>query len=386
MTPSGITTGWRSCELGDVITLQRGHDLPETMRRDGAVPIVSSSGPTGLHNEAKAKGPGVVTGRCGTLGEVYYVTEDYWPLNTTLYVKDFKGNDARFIAYYLQTMNLERFNGAGAVPGLNRNHLHKLRIRFPVEATIQQSIVAHLSHFDDLIENNRRRIVLLEEAAQQLYKEWFVRLRFPGHERTKIVDGLPEGWERSSLKALCESVSYGFTASADPAPIGPKFLRITDIVPSVIEWPDVPHCQIPDGKREQFLLRTGDCVVARTGATVGYAKRLHKRFPESIFASYLVRLRPQSEELSYLVGLFVESDAYKSFIMANVGGAAQPNANAQVIARPAVLVPDEATLSAFRFVVEPILDQRDNLIAQNSFLREARDLLLPRLMSGEIEV
>lgn len=101
-----LPPGWKSCELGEIITLQRGHDLPKRERKEGSVPIVSSSGITGFHNESKSVGPGVVTGRYGTLGEVFYIEQNYWPLNTTLYVRDFKGNDPRFVSYFLQTLDL----------------------------------------------------------------------------------------------------------------------------------------------------------------------------------------------------------------------------------------------------------------------------------------
>jgi type I restriction enzyme S subunit len=95
---------WRACRLGDFITLKRGHDLPDTQRQDGDVPVVSSSGIPGYHNEPKAEAPGVVTGRYGTLGEVFYLDQDYWPLNTALYVTDFKGNHPRFVAYFLENV------------------------------------------------------------------------------------------------------------------------------------------------------------------------------------------------------------------------------------------------------------------------------------------
>lgn len=91
---------WREMTLGDAIELKRGYDLPSRDRRNGPFPIVSSSGISGRHTEAKAKAPGVVIGRYGTLGDVHYVTEDYWPLNTALYVRDFKGNDPRFVSYF----------------------------------------------------------------------------------------------------------------------------------------------------------------------------------------------------------------------------------------------------------------------------------------------
>src|SRR6266545_416078 len=109
---------WQERLLGDVVTLQRGFDLPNRDRRDGNVPIVSSSGVSGYHDIAKVKSPGVVTGRYGTLGEVFFVKEDFWPLNTTLYVREFKGNDPLFISYFLRTLNFAHQNAAGAVPGV----------------------------------------------------------------------------------------------------------------------------------------------------------------------------------------------------------------------------------------------------------------------------
>jgi restriction endonuclease S subunit len=96
---------WKESALGEVLELKRGYDLPQQQRHSGHVPIVSSSGITDYHAEAMVKGPGVVTGRYGTLGDVFYIPEDFWPLNTTLYVRDFKGNDPRFISYFLRSIS-----------------------------------------------------------------------------------------------------------------------------------------------------------------------------------------------------------------------------------------------------------------------------------------
>ena len=181
---------------------KRGHDLPEAQRQDGEVPVVSSSGITGYHNEPKAKAPGVVTGRYGTLGEVFYIEQDYWPLNTALYVTDFKGNHPRFVAYFLQNVLRNYQSDKAAVPGVNRNDLHDMKVR-STDPQSQERIASILSAYDDLIENNRRRMALLEEAARQLYQEWFVRLRFPGHEHTRIIDSplgpIAEGWRVCAL-------------------------------------------------------------------------------------------------------------------------------------------------------------------------------------------
>jgi type I restriction enzyme S subunit len=369
--------------LGDVLTLKRGHDLPSDSRLDGDVPVVSSSGITGYHNEAKAQAPGVVTGRYGTIGEVFYLDRDYWPLNTALYVIDFKGTHPKFAAYFLQNVLRNYQSEKAAVPGVDRNVLHQIKVRVP-DRIGQGHIAEVLSGYDDLIANNRRRMALLEESARLLYQEWFVCLRFPGHEHVRVVNGVPEEWERQKLIDLCESVDYGYTASADQEAIGPKFLRITDIVPDHIDWSSVPYCPIEEERLERFRLREGDIVIARTGATVGYAKRLHKRHPEAVFASYLVRLRPRHDVESMILGVFAESQAYKDYVLSRVGGAAQPNANAQVLAAAEIVMPSKGIQREFREIVEPIIDEREILQLQIQKLQAARDLLLPRLMNGQI--
>lgn len=297
--------------------------------------------------------------------------------------------DNRFLYYAF--LHKGRCNGFSAlftgatIKHLTRQNLANLEIALPPLA-IQKRIANSLATYDALIANHRRRMELLEELARRLYEEWFVRLRFPGHQHTRLIDGLPEGWRRKKLLELCESVDYGYTASAERETVGPKFLRITDIVPEFIDWATVPHCAIEGDRLAKFRLACGDIVIARTGATVGYAKRLHKRLPDAVFASYLVRLRPGREIDDLILGVFVESQAYKAYVKSRVGGAAQPNANAQVLAAAEIVVPTPTVQNDFRALVEPLFDQREILQVANERLRAARDLLLPRLMSGEIEV
>ena len=119
-----IPKGWSVARLGDVLELKRGYDLPARARRAGTVPIVSSSGRSGWHDQAKAKAPGVVTGRYGTIGQVFLVSEDFWPLNTTLYVRDCKGNRLLHCYYLLSHLDFGKFSDKAAVPGVNRNHVH----------------------------------------------------------------------------------------------------------------------------------------------------------------------------------------------------------------------------------------------------------------------
>lgn len=204
-----------------------------------------------------------------------------------------------------------------AVSGITGSNLVQLKVPHP-PLPIQRKIAAILSAYDDLIENNTRRIEILEEMARNLYREWFVNFRFPGHEQVKMVDSdlglIPEGWEIKPLSEVCERINYGYTAKAKTDPIGLKFLRITDIVPHSINWDSVPYCEISDKGIQKFRLEEGDIVIARTGATVGYAKRLNKRHPDSVFASYLVRLRINEQSNSHYIGVIVESDTYKNWL------------------------------------------------------------------------
>lgn len=165
---------WIDCELGDVIELKRGYDLPKTTRLAGRIPVVSSSGESGFHNESKVTAPGVVTGRYGTIGKVFYLDIDFWPLNTTLYVRDFKGNDPLFIYYFLKTISYSDYTDKAAVPGINRNHIHKAKVKIPEGIDYQKKIAKKLKDLDKKITLNRQINQTLEQMAQVLFKSWFV--------------------------------------------------------------------------------------------------------------------------------------------------------------------------------------------------------------------
>jgi type I restriction enzyme, S subunit len=164
-----------------------------------------------------------------------------------------------------------------------------------------------------------------------------------------------------SLAELAESIQYGYTESATNEPIGPHFLRITDIIPPQINWDTVPYCKIDEKNKERFCLAPNDIVIARTGATVGYAKLIRIN-PESVFASYLVRIRidPNRANPEY-IGRIVESNMYKNFVLSRVGGAAQPNANAKVLSAFCLPIPERLIQS--KIVV--ILSAYDDLIENN---------------------
>ena len=156
----GVPEGWEKKPLGEMLTLQRGFDLPVSKRKEGKTPIYASTGINGHHVEAKVKGPGVVTGRSGSLGTVMFVSGDFWPLNTTLWVKEFKLVGPHFATHLLENMHLEQYNGGAAVPTLNRNDVHRVEVLCPTPMLLQL--------FEDYANDITRQIDILEEMILKL--------------------------------------------------------------------------------------------------------------------------------------------------------------------------------------------------------------------------
>lgn len=371
---------WRDCTLGDVLKLKRGHDLPGDSRLDGDVPVVSSSGITGYHNEAKAQAPGVVTGRYGTIGEVFYLDQDYWPLNTALYVIDFKGTHPKFAAYFLRNVLRNYQSEKAAVPGVDRNVLHQIKVRAP-DRVVQDRIVDILSAYDDLIENNRRRMALLEESARLLYQEWFVRLRFPGHEHVRIVDGVPEGWTQESLGEIAkvnrESLSSSFDGEID-------YIDIAAVTPGQIN--ETTHYDLKDApSRARRIVQHGDIIWSCVRPNRKSHAVIWRPSPGLIASTGFAVLTPIRVPTSYLLQATTTPE-FVGYLENHAKGAAYPAVVAGDFERAMVLVPPKAMLDVFNDLTEPLFEQLHNLKQQSQKLRAARDLLLPRLMSGEVAV
>lgn len=352
---------WNSVKLGDVITLKRGYDLPEGKREEGDAPILSSSGVTGFHKEAKVRGPGVVTGRYGTLGEVFYVEEDFWPLNTTLYVQDFKGNDVRFISYFLRTVNLSDQNSAGAVPGINRNFVHALDVKVPNVPT-QHRIVSILGAYDNLIANNLKRIALLEESARLLYKEWFVNLCFPSYERANIIDGVPKGWERAALEeALVLQRGYDLPVQAR-------------------QWGEVPIYGSAGVNGHHNLAKAkGPGIVTGRSGTLGAVHYIAQDFWPLNTALWVREFKRVSPLYAFFLLKELKLEQYN-------GGASVPTLDRKAIHRLPILIPSQNQIELFDSYVGPMFEMIQKLRSSNERLRQACDLLLPKLVSGEIVV
>jgi type I restriction enzyme S subunit len=271
----------------------------------------------------------------------------------------------------------------------------------------QEEIVAVLGSLDDKIEQNRRTGRKLEELARAVFKAWFVDFEpvkakaagataFPGMPAktfailpTRLVESelgpVPEGWEVAAIKDRASAIQYGLTTSATDEAIGPRFLRITDIRGGSVNWGTVPYCMATAMDVQKYRLVDGDIVVARTGASTGENMYVIEP-PNCVFASYLVRFQFADRCVARLVGAFMRTEIYQSFVTGSIGGSAQPNANAQTLASSPLVFPPINISAAFYDLVHPLDLKRAADARESAKLATLRDYLLPRLLSGRVRV
>jgi len=379
-------TAFHQIKLGDALTLQRGFDITKAEQFDGDVPIVSSSGISSYHNKWKVKKPGLIIGRKGTLGTVHFIRSNCWPHDTTLWVKDFKGNDPLFLSFFLQTLKLENFDVGSANPTLNRNHVHKIKVVFPKTVDTQKKIAAVLSAYDELIENNRRRIALLDKLAEEIYREWFVRLRFPGHEKVRVIKGVPQGWKLVKLDN-----AFKFIGGGTPSKEVGRYWNGGDI-----NWFTPSDITGADG---MFLEKSGDqcteegfnnssakifppySVMLTSRATIGaIGINLTPACTNQGFITCIPNERYPLPYLYYWVKL-----AKPHFELLAVG-ATFAELTKGTFKRIEILTPPEPIVSEFTRIEAPLLKAIENLLRANHKLIETRDKLLPRLISGKLSV
>ena len=173
-------------------------------------------------------------------------------------------------------------------------------------------------------------------------------------------------------------MQYGYTETATTEPVGPKFLRITDIAQNYIDWNGVPYCPISEGNHEKYVLSEGDVVVARTGATVGYAKMVGRNIPDSVFASFLVRIRPIDDEYRYYFGLAITSSEFLDFVQTNAGGSAQPQANPPLLGEFELSIPNKQSLPEFNTKISSFLGVIESNETEISKLHEVKDTMVKK--------
>ena len=363
---------WKIDELGEFVTLKRGYDLPQQMRKNGEIPIFSSSGVTGTHNEAMVEAPGVITGRYGTIGEVFFAETSFWPLNTTLYVENFHENDEKFVYYFLKTLEWKKFASASAVPGINRNTVHKEIVRFPDFET-QQKIASVLSTIDKKIAVNKAINDNLEQQAATYFQELFINNANPVWQISTISDlGTVVGGSTPSKTKPEYYTNNGI------AWITPKDLSINKSKFISHGENDITELGL---KNSSATVMPKGTVLFSSRAPIGYiAIASNEVTTNQGFKSVI----PYSEIGTAFVYFFLKhslpviESAASGSTFKEISGSAMKNIPA--------IIPDRNTLDQFNSFCAPIFAQQKILEEQNHSLAMLRDSLLPKLMSGAIDI
>ncbi len=360
---------WQECLLGEVITLQRGFDITQNQQQAGDYPVVSSSGIKSYHNEWKVEGPGVVIGRKGTLGTVFYIKSDFWAHDTTLWVKDFHSNDPLFVYYFLKEFDLGRYDVGSSNPTLNRNHVHLLPALLP-PLPEQKSIAQVLSSLDDKIDLLHRQNKTLEAIAETLFRQWF-------------IEEAQEDWKEVELGCVVETTSGGT----------PSRSKMEYYEHGTINWVkskelsgtfilDTEEMITEEALKNSSakLLPTNSILIAMYGATVGAYAIISKGMTCN---QAVCALKPNTKYPYTFLFLLIKNNKEKLINMAV--GSAQQNISQLLIKK--LLVPDCCEhIAYFDTVADPFFRKIRLNITQIRTLEKLRDTLLPKLMSGEVRV
>lgn len=382
--------------LGELIGLQRGYDLTETQRRSGTVPIVGSAGVHGYHDTARARGPGVTLGRSGaSFGKVTFIREDFWPHNTTIFVTDFKGNDPLFIRYLLESLDFSSLNSGSAQQSLNRNFVYPVRVpKFALSE--QRRIAGILSAYDELIENSQRRIRLLEDMARALYREWFVHFRFPGHDSVprhpSALGDIPQGWEVTTLDKVTTKIGSGATPRGGKGAYkseGISLIRSMNIYDYEFELADLAF--IDDEQAAQLdnvTVQARDVLLNITGASVCRCAMVPSHLLPARVNQHVAIIRADTRRMApfYLLDTINNDHNKQKLLNLAQGGATREALTKETICNFPILLPPHELLIRYAQVAGAMHAQRETLALRIQNLRSTRDLLLPRLLSGQVEL
>lgn len=362
-----MNADWSEKLLGDIFRFYNGKAIkPGGI---GQYPVYGSNGIIGWSDEFKHANA-VIIGRVGAYcGSVAYCKSQFWASDNTIVVKPQpKVLDVQFSYYLLKTLNLNYYAGGAAQPLMTQTVLKGISTNLPPLPT-QRKIAYILSAYDDLIENNTRRIQILEEMAQRIYREWFVHFRYPGHEKHKLVESelgmIPEGWEVQEIGNILEKIQRK------------KRIKKQD-------YEDGGPVPIVDQSRDFIGGSTSDLDAKHDKPlpiiVFGDHTRILKYvdFPFSCGADGTQLLYPNTDRLPPTLFYY----ALKEIDLSNYAYAR----HFKFLKKQVLLIPEHNVAQSFDDLVNPIRDQIRYLRDKNNILRQTRDLLLPKLISGKLDV
>ena len=388
---------FRLGELGKMIV---GGDKPTVFSKDKTedcpIPIFSNGlendGLYGYTDKARVKDSCLTISARGTVGAVFFRKEPFLPIVRLIaFVPNLKLIDAKYLYYYLSISHLDGFGTSQQQ--ITAPYLSRIKISIFEDIKYQHRIASILSAYDNLIENNNKRIRLLEQMAENLYKEWFVRFRFPGHEKAEFENGLPKGWEERKIG------DWGIMLDTGNRPKGGIDDSLSDGIPS-LGAEAIKDLASFDYSSTRYIPRefydkmkrgrnTGnDILLYKDGAYIGKVTLFRDGFPFSEYAinEHVFFISPMAKDYNTYLYFTLHQEAYFSLMQNLNRNAAQPGLSRPDIERVKIIVPSVSIINEYNLIVEPMLSNIFKLAKQNTLLAKQRDLLLPRLMSGKLEV
>lgn len=356
---------WQEVNLDEVVKFQRGHDLTVNRIQQGIYPVAGSNGVIGYHNTYTSKGAGITLGRSGnSIGVAHYYAQDFWAHNTTLYSTDFIGSFPKFVFYFLKTIDFSILNSGSAVPSLNRNHIHKIKVKIP-QISEQKAIAAILSSLDDKIDLLHRQNKTLEALAGTLFRQWFIEEAQADWREGKLSDEFdftmgqsPPGFsfneEKIGIPMFQGNADFGFRFpteriyTTDPKRFADKFDTLISV-------------RAPVGAQN---MASNHCCIGRGVAAFRYKAK------KSFYTYTYFKLRSLMGEIQKF------DDA--GTVFGSIG-----KSDFEAID---VILPPLDVITYFEETAKPINDRIIFNCFQIHTLEKLRDTLLPKLMSGEVRV
>jgi type I restriction enzyme S subunit len=386
-------SNWKETTLGEIVTFQRGHDLPKTEFNDGEYPILGSNGIIGYHNKYTTEGEGITIGRSGNIGNPFYTKSRFWAHNTTLYVKEFHNSFPKFVFYLLKTFNFQSFNSGSAVPSLNRNYIHPFPVFVPEDIEEQKSIADVLSCLDRKIENLRRQNETLEAIAKTLFKHWFIDFEFPdadgkpykssggGMWRSAIGD-IPEGWQAGNLGDVVDVNSQSIDKNYPHKVI--EYVDISSVGIGILE--NTTQYKLSEApSRARRLVKHGDVIWSGVRPNRKSYLFICNPIDNLVVSTGFIVLSPKQIPSSYLYA-WVTTSLFVDYLTLNASGSAYPAVKAEHFEIAEIILPSKAILGMFHSIVDPMRIKTYENSLQIQTLTKTRDALLPKLMSGQLRV
>ncbi len=402
---------WVNSTIGEYCPFIYGKGLPKIKRQEGKYPVYGSNGCVDYHNKFLVDGPGLIIGRKGSVGAVHLSEVPFWPIDTAFYVVKDSLGELRYTYYLLRSLGLEKMNSDSAVPGLNRENAHALKITIPATAADREVLGNSIAIFDKKISNNLKTNQNLEEMAQAIFKSWFVDFDpvqakikreqpvgmkeataalFPESFVESNLGIIPEGWSEQPLGSLVDFMTGFAFKSKEFTDTGVRLARGDNVKEGRFHWGEKSRYWPNIASNiEKYQLKSGDILIGMDGSKVGKNwVRVNDSDLPCLLVQRVARLRGRGLIGSSMLEVIIGGDKFKAYVNNVKTGTSIPHISGNQIKEMPILFPNDGgkLFQEFEILLTPLAKRRELNNAQNERLSQLRDTLLPKLLSGEIEL